>query len=250
LVVHGVESAVNDPWHIIGEQALGDVLIIGDHASNHVPPDIDLGIDRALLSTHIGWDIGVATLAHALGAPLFLGSVSRLVIDLNRELGDPGLVPQLSDGHDIPGNYGDNSDRIGRYWQPYHDELAAQIARTRPRMLVSLHSFTPTLSSVPEENRPWEIGILYNQDDRAARIAIPLLEAASVVVGDQRPYSGKHLNATMNRHGEGTDTPYLGIEVRQDLIGDDAGVAKWSGILRPVIQSCLDHFVAKGRESA
>jgi predicted N-formylglutamate amidohydrolase len=241
---------MSEVWHIIGEQALGDVLIVGDHASNRVPPEIDLGIDRALLSTHIGWDIGVAALAHALGAPVFLGNVSRLVIDLNREPGDPGLVPQSSDGHDISGNHGDVSDRIDRYWRPYHDELAAQIERTRPAMLVSLHSFTPTLSSRPDEIRPWEIGILYNQDDRAARIAIPMLAAAGVVVGDQLPYSGKHLNATMNRHGEGTGTPYLGIEVRQDLIGDEAGVAKWAAILRPVIQSCLDHFAGSGRESA
>jgi predicted N-formylglutamate amidohydrolase len=241
---------MSEVWHIIGEQALGDVLIVGDHASNRVPPEIDLGIDRALLSTHIGWDIGVAALAHAVGAPVFLGNVSRLVIDLNREPGDPGLVPQSSDGHDISGNHGDVSDRIDRYWRPYHDELAAQIERTRPAMLVSLHSFTPTLSSRPDEIRPWEIGILYNQDDRAARIAIPMLAAAGIVVGDQLPYSGKHLNATMNRHGEGTGTPYLGIEVRQDLIGDDADVTKWAAILRPVIQSCLDHFAGSGRENA
>ena len=240
---------MSETWHVIGEQSLGDVLIVGDHASNRVPPEIDLGIDRALLSTHIGWDISVASLAQAIGAPLFLGNVSRLVIDLNRDPGDPGIVPQLSDGHEIPGNRGDTSDRVALYWQPYHDELAARIERTQPVLLVSLHSFTPTLQSKPDEARPWEIGILYNSDDRAARVAIAALEAAGVVTGDQLPYSGKELNATMNRHGEGTATPYLGIEVRQDLIVDDDGVAKWATILRPVIQTCLDHFAASGRES-
>jgi predicted N-formylglutamate amidohydrolase len=241
---------MSEAWHVIGDQALSGVLIVGDHASNCVPPEIDLGIDGALLSTHIGWDIGVAALAHALGAPLFLGNVSRLVIDLNRDPHDPGLVPRASDGHDIPGNHGDVSDRLATYWQPYHDALAAQIARTRLMLLVSLHSFTPSLSSRPDEVRPWEIGVLYNRDDRAARIAIPLLERAGVIVGDQLPYSGKVLNATMNRHGESTDTPYLGIEVRQDLIGDDAGVEKWAGLLRPIFKACLDHFTGSGRESA
>ena len=240
---------MSETWHVIGEQSLGDVLIVGDHASNRVPPEIDLGIDRALLSTHIGWDLSVSSLAQAIGAPLFLGNVSRLVIDLNRDPGDPGIVPQLSDGHEIPGNRGDTSDRVALYWQPYHDELAARIERTQPVLLVSLHSFTPTLQSKPDEARPWEIGILYNSDDRAARVAIAALEAAGVVTGDQLPYSGKELNATMNRHGEGTATPYLGIEVRQDLIVDDDGVAKWATILRPVIQTCLDHFAASGRES-
>lgn len=226
---------MSDGWHVIGEAPLGDVLIIGDHASNRVPPGIDLGIDRGLLSTHIGWDIGVAALAHALQAPAYLANVSRLVIDLNRDLGDAALVPLASDGHDIPGNRDETSARIMDYWQPYHDELAAQIELTSPRMLLSLHSFTPRLTTRPDEVRPWEVGVLYNNDDRAARIAIPLLEAAGIVTGDQEPYSGKLLNATMNRHGEANGIPYLGLEVRQDLIDSDEEVEHWAARLRPII---------------
>jgi predicted N-formylglutamate amidohydrolase len=226
---------MSEGWHRIGEAPLGNILIVADHASNRVPPEIDLGIDRALLSTHIGWDIGVASLAHALHAPTYLGNVSRLVIDLNRDPGDPALVPTSSDGHDIPGNCVDTDDRIAQYWQPYHDELAHQIAQTAPVMLLSLHSFTPQLSTRPDEARPWEIGVLYNNDDRAARIAIPLLDAAGIVTGDQLPYSGKLLNATMNRHGEGNGIPYLGLEVRQDLIDTDEGVDRWAARLGPII---------------
>ena len=226
---------MSEGWHVIGEAPLGNVLIVADHASNRVPPGIDLGIDRALLRTHIGWDIGVASLAHAVGAPAYLASVSRLVIDLNRDPGDPALVPLSSDGHDIPGNHGDTIARIADYWQPYHDELARQIEMTAPMLLVSLHSFTPHLSTRPDEVRPWEVGVLYNTDDRAARIAIPLLEAAGIVTGDQQPYSGKLLNATMNRHGEANGIPSLGLEVRQDLIDTDDGVERWAERLRPII---------------
>ncbi len=216
----------------------GDVLMIVDHASNHVPDGINLGIDPALLKTHIGWDIGAAALAEALGFPAFLATLSRLVVDLNREADAPGIVPVSSDGIAITGNSGDVADRVSEYWHPYHDALAAKIEDMRPKLLISLHSFTPRLSSQPDEARPWEIGILYNEDDRAARIAIPLLDAVGVIVGDQLPYSGEVLNATMNRHGEGTGTPYLGIEVRQDLIDSAAGVAQWARILLPVIEKC------------
>ena len=111
-------------------------------------------------------------------------------------------------------------------------------------MLLSLHSFTPRLSTRADEDRPWEIGILYNNDDRAARIAIPALELQGVVVGDQLPYSGKLLNATMNRHGEGNGIPYLGIEMRQDLIGDASGVSRWLDVIAPVVQSCAASFEA------
>ena len=70
--------------------------------------------------------------------------------------------------------------------------------------------------------------MLYNEDDRAARLAIPLLEAEGLVVGDQQPYSGKLLNATMNRHAEARGLPYVGIEVQQDLIAAAGDQAEWA----------------------
>ena len=245
------------------------ILSVVDHASNVVPAGIDLDIDPALMATHIAWDIGAADVARALSYPAHLATVSRLVVDCNREEGAPGLIPLESDGVPIPGNQfpnrtsspprrrgsicspdqvrlgeqmdsrlrgNDERDERLAIYHAYHDALASRIANERPAMLLSLHSFTPCLKS--GEPRPWEVGVLYNNDDRAARVAIPLLEAAGVVTGDQQPYSGKLLNATMNRHVEGTGTPYLGLEVRQDLIDSPEGVAKWAAILRPVIDAC------------
>jgi len=229
--------------------SVSGILVIVDHASNHVPAGVDLGIDRELLETHIAWDIGAASLADALGYPVLKGHVSRLVVDLNRDPDDPGLIPAASDGHEIPGNRGDQAWRIDRFWRPYHAAVAERIAAERPMLLVSLHSFTPRLASRPEEVRPWEVGVLYNLDDRAARLAIPLLEATGIATGDQLPYSGELLNATMNRHGEGTGTPYLGLEVRQDLIDSAAGVARWGDKLRPIIAACLDALHPVGREA-
>ena len=227
------------PW-VYRTQGDGRVLVIVDHASNQVPEEIELGIDRKLLANHIAWDIGAEALEEALGYPVFAATVSRLVVDMNRDRDDPALVPEISDLVEIPGNR--DCDRGARegLWRAYHDAFANIISHNRPKLLVSLHSFTPKLAARPDEARPWEIGILYNDDDRAARVMIPLLEARRIVVGDQLPYSGKILNATMNRHGEGNGIPYLGIEVRQDLIGDAAGVARWAEVLRPVIAACLD----------
>lgn len=227
---------------IIEARTATDLLLIADHASNHVPADIDLGIDPALLKDHIAIDIGVAPLAHALceqlGCGGVLGGISRLVIDLNREITAQGLIPVTSDGVVIEGNRdlsdADRSQRIDRWWRPYHRNISDRISDIPPKMLISLHSFTPRLST-GEEDRPWQVGVLYNVDERAARIAIPLLEAKGVVTGDNLPYSGKVLNATMNTHGEANGIAYLGLEVRQDLIGDADGVAQWAGLLAPVI---------------
>ena len=234
-------------WRSIeGDWATG-VLLIADHASRHVPPDIDLRLGPDLLNTHIAIDIGVAELAAAInkqmGIPAILGGISRLVVDLNREPDAPHIIPTASDGHAIAGNaisHQERLARIDRFWRPYHNEVARLIESKRPHLLISLHSFTPRLETTPDEVRPWEVGILYNEDDRAARIAIPALENAGVVVGDQLPYSGKLLNATMNRHGEANGIAYLGIEMRQDLINDLVGVARWLDLLSPVILGCAN----------
>ncbi|MFO1239213.1 MAG: N-formylglutamate amidohydrolase [Sphingomonadaceae bacterium] len=236
---------MSEAWTFIAGNEAQKILLIADHASSHVPSDIDLGIDPELLNNHIALDIGVAELATALcrrlDMPGILGGVSRLVVDLNREVDAPHIIPTASDGHALPGNAISHQERVARimrFWHPYHDEIARVIKRIQPRLLVSLHSFTPRLATHPEEARPWEVGILYNNDDRAARIAIPALEGRGVIVGDQLPYSGKLLNATMNTHGEGNGIAYLGVEMRQDLIADSMGVARWLDVIAPVVQSC------------
>lgn len=225
---------MSEAFRIVGTPRFAGILVVSDHASNHVPHDIDLGIDPALLDQHIAVDIGVgavgALMAQRPGIAAFQASASRLVCDVNRETHAPAVIPIASDSHAIPGNALDHAAhqaRLERFHVPYHAALADLLEAAPPALILSLHSFTPHLAS-SDEPRPWQVGVLYNDDDRAARIAIPLLEADGLVVGDQQPYSGKLLNYTMNRHAEADGRPYLGIEIRQDQIGDAAGQATWA----------------------
>ncbi|WP_179504674.1 MULTISPECIES: N-formylglutamate amidohydrolase [unclassified Sphingomonas] len=226
----------HEAWALLGTPTKGGVLIVSDHASAHVPGDIDLGIDPALLTQHMAIDVGVAAIGAVLaqrpGIAAFQGGVSRLVCDFNRDADAPAVVPVASDGHAIPGNMLDHAGRearLARFFHPYHAALAQILAANEPALILSLHSFTPRLSSDPAQARPWHVGVLYNEDDRAARLALPWLEQEpGLCVGDQQPYSGRLLNATMNRHAEDHGRPYLGLELRQDLIGDAAGQAEWA----------------------
>jgi predicted N-formylglutamate amidohydrolase len=225
----------SEAYEILGTPRFGGILVVSDHASNRVPADIDLGVDPALLDQHIAVDIGVAGVAAHMaqrpGVAAFLGGVSRLVCDFNRDEHGPTVCPIASDGHAIPGNALDHAGheaRLARFYQPYHEALASLLDSAPPALILSLHSFTPQLASDPAQQRPWQVGVLYNEDDRAARLAIPLLEAEGLVVGDQEPYSGRLLNATMNRHAEAEGRPYFGIEVRQDQIADPANHALWA----------------------
>lgn len=222
----------------------GPLLLLCDHASDHVPAVIDLGIAPELLGKHIAVDIGAGPLTRALaarlGAPALLGTVSRLVIDLHRQADHPGLIPPVSDGHIIPGNAApDRLGRIARFHAPYHAAIDAEVRTRRPKLILSIHSFTPRLEAGEAPQRQWEVGVLYNRDTRAARPAVAWLEAQGLIVGDQEPYSGRILNATLNRHAEANGIPSIAIEVRNDLIRNEAGVARWTGVLAGLAQALL-----------
>ncbi|MBW4332059.1 N-formylglutamate amidohydrolase [Stakelama sp. CBK3Z-3] len=226
------------------------MLLLCDHASNRVPPGVDLGVSEAILNKHVAIDIGAAAvtrrLAAALDARAVLATVSRLVIDLHREADHAGLIPIVSDGHPVPGNReADRDGRIARFHDPYHAAVAAQIAQRRPAFIAAIHSFTPKLESGGDE-RPWQVGILYNQDDRAARIALGALERREIVAGDNQPYSGKLLNATLNRHAEAAGIACMSIEIRNDLISDDAGVAHWSGVIEEILTETGNSLASQG----
>jgi predicted N-formylglutamate amidohydrolase len=242
-VDNGIILAMNDPWVILGKPESGGILVVCDHASNHVPDEIDLGVDRQLLSKHIAYDIGVTEVATFLvelsGCAAFLATNSRLVVDLNRYPEDASAIPAASDGIDIPGNHlnatGRNA-RLSRYFHPYHACLEDLLHHHRPALILSVHSFTPRLESEPDGDRPWEIGVLYNEYEAASNLAIERLEGEGLVVGDQLPYSGKLLNATMNRHAEANEIPYVGVEIRQDLVETSVGQERFAAILAEMAQ--------------
>lgn len=228
-----------DAFRLVGTPRFGGILVVADHASSRVPGDIDLKIAPELMRAHIAVDIGVAGIAERMaaheGTAALLGNVSRLVCDTNRTERDPAAIPEVSDGHPIPGNIGiDRTERLQRFHRPFHEILTELLESTPPSLTLILHSFTPSLSTKPDEARPWHCGLLYDQDDRGARAAQPLLEAEGLIVGDQLPYSGKVYNAAIERHVESEGRPYLYIEVRQDLIADEIGQAEWAARLRRI----------------
>jgi len=234
------------------EGAARDLLLLCDHASAETVPDIPIAPD--LLARHIGVDIGAGAvtrlLAHRLGAPAVLATISRLVIDLHREPDHSKLVPEESDGHAIPANVGaDRFARIARFHAPYHRAIAARIRAVRPKLILAIHSFTPQLEAGGTQ-RPWEIGVLYNRDSRAARPALDWLHGQGFTVGDNEPYSGRQFNATLNRHAEAQGIPSIAIEIRNDLIADDTGAERWSAVLAELATHLLRNSLASDASSA
>ena len=194
------------------------LLFLCDHASNRLPEG-GLGLDPALLATHIAYDIGAASLTRALarayGAPALLGGWSRLLIDLNRGADDPTLVMKLSDGSIIPGNVSGDADteacevarRIAAYHAPYHAAIDAELDRLgKEAAVISMHSFTPAWKGRP---RPWQVGVLYDRDTRLSAPLMARLAEAGFTVGDNEPYTGALEGDTLYQHGTLRGLPHV-----------------------------------------
>src|SRR3984885_13173626 len=214
-------------------------LLTSDHYGRRIPRSLgDLGLPAGELTRHIAWDVGIAGVAAALSkdldAHLIAQRYSRLVIDCNRPSGAPSSIPRISEATVIPGNDGIAGDaaqaRREAIFEPYHRRIAEVIDRRLrdgvPTVLVSLHSFTPVYAGIA---RPWHIGTLYHRDTRLPPLLLQLFRGEpDLVVGDNEPYAvSDETDYTIPIHGEARGLMNSGIEIRQDLIADQAGQKQW-----------------------
>jgi predicted N-formylglutamate amidohydrolase len=222
-------------------------LFTCDHYGRLIPKALgDLGLKEGELTRHVAWDIGIASVAealsHLLDAHLIVQRYSRLVIDCNRPPDVASSIPRISEATTIPGNEGLSSEtaaiRKREIFDPYHRRIEAIIDRRlhdrTPTVLVALHSFTPVYAGIA---RPWHIGTLYHRDTRLPPLLLKHLRSeGDLVVGDNEPYAvSDETDYTIPVHGEARGLVNTGIEIRQDLISDQAGQQQWAERLARVL---------------
>ncbi|MBF0561905.1 MAG: N-formylglutamate amidohydrolase [Alphaproteobacteria bacterium] len=226
--------------------------MVCDHASNFLPAPMNrLGIAPHQMNEHIAWDIGAAEVACRLAtrikASAVLSSYSRLLIDCNRDPGDPAAIPPITGGVTIPGNHALPATEVKRrqeaFFWPYHGAVAKQIARVSqrgtPPAVVAIHSFTPNLCG---DRRPWHVGVLWNRDPRIAAPALEHLRTdRSLCVGDNQPYSAREIGYTVDRHAARAGLPHITFEIRQDQLADVSGCSLWAARLGNILTKILSN---------
>ncbi|MDC3155114.1 N-formylglutamate amidohydrolase [Pelagibacteraceae bacterium] len=221
------------------------ILFIADHASNYIPDSLNhLGLTKNLIDTHIAYDLGIRDLCISLSkscnAKYITGKYSRLIIDLNRDISDPTLIPVIVDKKVIPLNINlsdyERRKRFLKIYKKYHDQIRKIIKRDNINILISLHSFNPIFKN---KKRNIHFGILSNQDRKLSEVILDEMRRRKIRVGDNEPYKGNLIGDTMYTHGLQNNIHHSLIEVRNDLLSSSTRISSVTSFLKEIIDESI-----------
>lgn len=86
--------------------------------------------------------------------------------------------------------------------------------------------------------------MLYNRERRFASLVLDLLRSdAALVIGDNQPYFlSDETDYMIPNHAEKRGLPHVEIEIRQDLLLDDAGQTEWAKRIAHVLRVAESAF--------
>lgn len=247
-----VLADIGSPALVINEDGACPAILICEHASKYIPDRLaGLGLDAAERQSHIAWDIGAEAisrrLSELLDAPLILQRYSRLVYDCNRPPESPAAMPTVSEVTRVPGNEGltdaERNQRINEIYEPFHQRVSRLIetvaARGSPPAVITVHTFTPTYKGVP---RTLDLGILHDSDSRMADSMLRLCERESAIDARRNePYGpADGVTHTLLRHSLASGLRNVMLEVRNDLVAEEAGQQAWALKLHRLLSGVLN----------
>jgi predicted N-formylglutamate amidohydrolase len=225
-----------------------DFLIVADHAGARIPRRLaNLGLPDSELKRHIAWDIGALGVAQhvarAIDAPLVAQNYSRLVIDCNRDPEVATSIPRISELREIPGNLDLTAAQIAarrtEIFDPYHRRISELLDRRqaggRRVIVVAQHTMTDVYKG---DRREMHAAVLYNRDRRFAGVVLEMLRRERhLIIADNEPYFvSDETDYTIPHHAEARSLLHVEIEIRQDLVGNEAGQAEWGARIARVLQ--------------
>lgn len=246
MMMQGLEQSSAE---LVNPQGKSNVLLVCEHASHYIPDNFaNLGLSEAERLSHIGWDIGAAGMArllsNTLDASLVLQRYSRLLYDCNRPPCEASAIPPLSEVTEIPGNKDLTKEqrnyRIQHIYETFHQEIAAQVATRkaagRETILVTIHSFTPVFMG---KNRAVQLGVISHESNTFARdFYLSASKRSGFDIRMNEPYGPTDPVLHMvTRHGDEQHIRNIMLEVRNDLIVDEAGQQEWAKLVADTLNS-------------
>jgi predicted N-formylglutamate amidohydrolase len=231
------------------------LLITCEHGGADIPVAYAplFGGCRDALASHRGHDFGALEtarrLARAAPAPLLFSSTSRMLVDLNRSLGHPGLFSEATKS--LPRR--DKDAILAAYYHPHRDAVAAVVAEGieagRTVLHLASHSFTPRLRGV---TRHCDVGFLYDPGREAEKgFCLRWMRELACLDGDlilrrNYPYKGVSdglVTALRRRFGQ----RYLGVELEVNqrfALGGEETLASVGDTLADALMRALGRAAA------
>jgi len=138
-----------------------DLVLSCEHATFEVPGALQevLAIPDEVAEGHRGWDPAAAwtaqRLAEAFDAPLMLGRVGRLAVDLNRSAQNPQVWSEYA----LRLAPAERAALMRDHHAPHWAAVEAAVGACDGALHISVHSFTPELDG---DIRTMDIGLLYD----------------------------------------------------------------------------------------
>ena len=246
------------------------LLVSMPHVGTELPPGFEQRLtDEAKRLPDTDWHLDrLYNFLEGIGASLLRARLSRYVADLNRPPDDSNLYPGLDTTGLCPTDTFDRKpiyragqeprseeveERIEKYWQPYHEQLAANLAGIRDQfgyaLLWDAHSIRSEIPRLFEGRLP-DLNL-----GTAAGSACPVKMAArlELVAKSAEKYKavldGRFKGGYLTRHYGAPDegTIAVQLELTQVSYMDEsypfAFDDKKAGRLRPTLRDLLDTFV-------
>jgi len=201
-------------------------IISCEHASNRVPQQFLYVFQGGedVLTSHRAYDAGAAVLAHRLAGSLHgtlhLGSISRLLVDLNRS---PTNRRSLFSAYARKLPQYEREMLLQKYYFPFRraleDEAAGMIAQGGTVLHLSIHSFVPMKGG---RERRADIGLLYDPARQYEKRICSFLhrflhgEIMDLRVRRNYPYRGKTDGFTAYMRKRYSAEQYIGVEIEMN----------------------------------
>ncbi|MFH2122233.1 MAG: N-formylglutamate amidohydrolase [Pseudomonadota bacterium] len=226
------------------------LILSCEHATKDLPPQYRPLLAGCIekLDTHQGYDPGALDfarlLADRLSAPLFPGSVTRLLVDLNRARSNH-RSPPIPPGYNLSPAL--KEEIFSQYYLPYRcqvEEAIEDALRQGKNVFhLSIHSFTPVFGGV---QRTADVGFLYDPKREMEKEFCGRWRVALAARDEQwrlrrnYPYLGTSDGFVTALRKKFPAQRYLGVELEINQLYPLTGKADWQRLQRQLLESFVE----------